>query len=135
MALLVYPDMNSTFIDGRDDANRSDSSTPLMSGITTSVSIRWIVPRNREHRAMASPPPDASRTWYPCRWSTVPSHLADLFLVLDQQDGFRTSQLLREGLRRVRSGRSLRLHGAGKYSLNVVPAPGTLYTQMFPRAA
>ena len=37
--------MNSTFIVGRTAASRSASSRPLMCGITTSVSSRWIVVR------------------------------------------------------------------------------------------
>lgn len=44
MALSGYPDMNSTFVSGRTLASRSANSRPLICGMITSVTIRWIGP-------------------------------------------------------------------------------------------
>ena len=51
-----YPEMNSVLSPGKVSRRRLANSTPLIFGITTSVTIRWIGPWCRSQVNRASPP-------------------------------------------------------------------------------
>src|SRR5260370_25939085 len=59
--------MKGTRTSGRRAVRRSASSRPLIPGITTSVSNRWMSPEWLLASAKAAGPKAVSRTRYPCR--------------------------------------------------------------------
>ena len=69
MVSSVYPDMNRAFIPGHLFDRRATNSGPLVCGITTSVTTRWMCACSRSQMRSASPALAACITRYPYRFN------------------------------------------------------------------